>query len=1178
MGGSVFNASVIIRAVDQASRVIERVAHTADAAQNKLKHLDTTQFKNLAGNMQHVEKNAKNMSRQLKENARDVEHLSKKMELMNGLKNIGIGLVNGAVGAGLLKELDELAQKAGDVQMQLIQLGGVYGLDIDDSKLKEIEQKAQELSQKTLFSQKENLGITLELAHAGISQKAIQSVMEESTYLAEIEVGMGKSSSAQRSAYNFARMAEDAGITGDVKRMQQFADDMHRVINVTHADSESLGESFKYSMPVVKNLGWTEQDNLLATAMAARSGMEGSMAGTHIKDFAQRLNPIKALKSNNQKVLAAMADAGFIGDVEIYQPLTKAGKPKGNPKIVGFKEADLIQDEDHIKSYADLVKILHEKHKAFIEKGQKTNYAAQLSAEELKSIQDTAQTGKQLTGGDLEWAALMHRIFGEQGQDFAIVSTHIEMFEKLQEQMEQQKSLHEQIDAIRESFVGQMHVVSAKFETIGLQLGKPVMEAMVPVLKLLSDELGKLIAWFDQHPKMAKFIAMTAAVIGIIAVLGGIVMTTVGIFGVMSLGLKFAGLSFLSVAASAGGFLLAAAAVAGIAYLVYRNWDTVKNLWSEYGWVVKGVAAIFLLAYTPAILVTIARMLQLGIVTAATTAKTIALRAWTAASAFVMGAYRSILLAVSLAKWMYAVSTGAATIATRGQMIAVMLLAPWIAAVRVAVMAWTGVQWLLNAALAANPIGAVIMIIVALVAVVILAIYYWEDWWNWLKKFASNLPGWAVIVLDVFMPIIGIPLTIAKYWDTAIAKVKEFLGLNSDATETANNPPSLVERDLEKSKPPPNTPKLVEQYMPDVKLPIGVELDQEQANQQMKLAEQYFSGQKLDIPLDFKEGDIVKLLNGAGTSPGKELPSIPISAELKEENLVKQLNDMSKYGGHSIPLFADLKNSDVTKQINAMNNQLTMPKNTEVVAKLNWEDVKKQTPLLQQHMNTAGKNSGVFFASGLGSTSPIISAAISGIRALFSSTLPSVDWMRAYGENLGNSFAQGLASTQAAIQQAAQNVANTVHANLAVNSPTKEGPLAVDQSKWGRNLIRSIAGGMLSNKSILQKASLSTAGTISSQLSDIKGATTSYENNLSSIEQTTTNQHGRRMTAMQPTRTDINLTIGDMHFHGSDPKENALQFHKVLKNFAKNELPRHIDNHARKQNRNNASYRIGLQT
>jgi hypothetical protein len=41
---------------------------------------------------------------------------------------------------------------------------------------------------------------------------------------------------------------------------------------------------------------------------------------------------------------------------------------------------------------------------------------------------------------------------------------------------------------------------------------------------------------------------------------------------------------------------------------------------------------------------------------------------------------------------------------------------------------WEGAQWLLNAAMAANPIGLVVLAIVALIALVVAAVKYYKDW------------------------------------------------------------------------------------------------------------------------------------------------------------------------------------------------------------------------------------------------------------------------------------------------------------------------------------------------------------------------------------------------------------------------------------------------------------------
>jgi hypothetical protein len=98
--------------------------------------------------------------------------------------------------------------------------------------------------------------------------------------------------------------------------------------------------------------------------------------------------------------------------------------------------------------------------------------------------------------------------------------------------------------------------------------------------------------------------------------------------------------------------------------------------------------------------------------------------AWSAAQAaynVIQGLSNSLLFvwigvhAIDLGAWI------AKTAAIIGHNIAMAASLVWTNAVKVATLAWTGVQWLLNAALLANPIGIVILVIVALVAGVILA-------------------------------------------------------------------------------------------------------------------------------------------------------------------------------------------------------------------------------------------------------------------------------------------------------------------------------------------------------------------------------------------------------------------------------------------------------------------------
>jgi len=69
--------------------------------------------------------------------------------------------------------------------------------------------------------------------------------------------------------------------------------------------------------------------------------------------------------------------------------------------------------------------------------------------------------------------------------------------------------------------------------------------------------------------------------------------------------------------------------------------------------------------------------------------------------------------------------------------------------VRAATVAWTGVQWLLNAALTANPIGLIIVAVAALVAIIVLIATkttwfqdLWRAAWGGIKKAASAVWDW----------------------------------------------------------------------------------------------------------------------------------------------------------------------------------------------------------------------------------------------------------------------------------------------------------------------------------------------------------------------------------------------------------------------------------------------------
>ncbi|MEC0231285.1 phage tail tape measure protein [Paenibacillus alba] len=456
--------SMTFSGVDQLSPEIKRMSEKVKSFKDQLGSVGSSSSKSskfFDGFVQGIQKASKGLD-----------------ELQSKLDNMrSSGLGNIASGTALIAPLIGAVKKAGEVQMQEFALSGVYNLDMTSEKLKEIKKQAQDLSGLTLFSQKDILGIGIELARAQISQKNLKTVLPEATYVAEMEVLAKKTSSPERTAYNFARMAEDARITNDPDKLSKFADSLFRVVNVTHASSESLGETFKYAMPVVKNLGWNENDMLDASALAAVNGMEGSMAGTHIKDFAERINPYKFLGTRGgQKQLDAMNDVGLLDGVKTDK--------KG--KILGFQGAALLKDKDHIKSYSDMVGVLTDKHKDFIKAGN----------------------------SELEWAAKMNHIFGEQGQDFAIITSHQEMFDKVKGSTSSQKSLHDNISTARTMFDGEVHALHSKVQGLVLAFGEHLLPAATELARKFQPMVVTATEWVTKNKEMVLEISKAAAGIG----------------------------------------------------------------------------------------------------------------------------------------------------------------------------------------------------------------------------------------------------------------------------------------------------------------------------------------------------------------------------------------------------------------------------------------------------------------------------------------------------------------------------------------------------------------------------------------------------------------------------------------------------------------------------------------
>lgn len=127
-----------------------------------------------------------------------------------------------------------------------------------------------------------------------------------------------------------------------------------------------------------------------------------------------------------------------------------------------------------------------------------------------------------------------------------------------------------------------------------------------------------------------------------------------------------------------------------------------------------------------------------------------------------LGAYKLALMAIEV----WSVIVGATT-----SIYETVSLAIW--GVTEATSAWEVVQWLLNVAMDANPIGVVIMAIAALGLAIYEVITHWQDIYNWMLwvwDVINNNPI-ADFITDC-IPFVGLLKDIVKHWDDITGAIK----------------------------------------------------------------------------------------------------------------------------------------------------------------------------------------------------------------------------------------------------------------------------------------------------------------------------------------------------------------------------------------------------------------------
>jgi phage-related tail protein len=311
-----------------------------------------------------------------------------------------------------------------------------------------------------------------------------------------------------------------------------------------------LGETMKYAAPVAASVG---QDIETVAAMAGKlgdAGIQGSMGGTALRAILNRLSapPAAAAKALDKLGVSAVDAQGNLRDMPtVLQEIYEKTKNMGDAERAGLLKH--IAGEEAVAGMQVLVK----------------------------------QAG---SGALQEFVSTLKQTEGEASATAKTMADNLR---------------------------GDLSAMGSAWEDLGIQLQEQQNGPMREITQTLTGIIGGVKSWVAENPKLAANLVKTAAGVGVLmagmggltlaiasvlgpfamvrygmtlfGIQGGSLMTTLFNLGKTALPLVGKGILFIGRALMMNPIGLAITAIAGGAYLIYRNWEPVKafflGLWSE---------------------------------------------------------------------------------------------------------------------------------------------------------------------------------------------------------------------------------------------------------------------------------------------------------------------------------------------------------------------------------------------------------------------------------------------------------------------------------------------------------------------------------------------------------------------------------------------------------------------
>lgn len=328
---------------------------------------------------------------------------------------------------------------------------------------------------------------------------------------------------------------EDLALTSDIvtdsltafgmeaSETNRYVDVLAATANSTNTSVAMMGETFKYAAPLAGALGYSVEDMGVAIGIMANNGVKASSAGTALRGIMSRM------ADPTDKVQAAMDKIGVsLTDNE--------GKVKPLSAVMG----------DLRSGFSELTK------------AQRVQYAAAIAGK-------PGMTG-------------LLAIVNATEKDFNGATEAINGSAGAAKKM---------YDVANDNLIGRLTVLQSTIEGIALKFGGlllPYIEKGVSKIQALADKINGLDS--KTQKQIIKFALMAAAVGPAILMFGKLITgvgKTISFFGKLGGAISRAGGIIGLITSPVGIAIGVIAALAGIAFLVIKNWDKVKEFFGKIG-------------------------------------------------------------------------------------------------------------------------------------------------------------------------------------------------------------------------------------------------------------------------------------------------------------------------------------------------------------------------------------------------------------------------------------------------------------------------------------------------------------------------------------------------------------------------------------------------------------------